>query len=227
VVEDDSAKEIGGKELEREEGDEWEEEVTLTPPEVAREDNQSFTNFDDPYSEDPCFSTQKEKEQYMDSVLTVHSRIESDSEPTHVVFTSPAVRTCTCGKCTDLKHAGGDHICCRQALEKWEMHLEDEEKNVNMICVTDSSAFHAICNDHALRVFILSRWDSSGIPTKDPPQNEKFRHNAYMAMSYFLDGKKKVRAPLPSCVMTVLRSRYPGKEYTGFKPNSGKRKKKT
>ena len=142
-------------------------------------------------------------------------------------------RQCTCGRCTALRHARGDHLCCRQMLSKWQHTVGEEEQRADLcvteergelgLCVTETLAYKAVTSDHSLRVLAMCRWDTSGVATKDPPQNEKMRHNGYVAVSYHLDGKCKTRTPLPSCVMTELRQRYPAAEYTGFQAKKQRR----
>jgi hypothetical protein len=176
----------------------------------------------DPYSEDPIFSSVEAMRKFVRQ--REPSPDSSDTEPAAGVSGTqgprrPArearERECTCGRCTELHHAGGDHLCCRQLVHKWDTMLEDGEDKQNL-CLTETAAFKAITSEFSVRVLVLSRWDTSGIPTTDPPQHEKMRHNSYVAMSYHLDGKSRTRKPLPACVMSELRKKYPSDVYTGY-----------
>ena len=73
---------------------------------------------------------------------------------------------------------------------------------------------------------LLCRWDNSGSITTDPPQNTKFRHNAYYAVAMMIEGKKKAkeRYPLPACVMRAIRVKYPDESYTGYKEKNKRHK---
>ena len=102
-----------------------------------------------------------------------------------------AVQECSCKQCEAMSHSGGDYLCCRQSIDKWIRQLSDEEKLVPNICITDTLAYNAVVNEHSLRVLILCKWDHSNLVTSDPPQNSKFRHNSYYAVSMMIEGKKK------------------------------------
>ena len=135
------------------------------------------------YSEDPKFKTKQDLDAFMMNYKPV---IECEE-------ISQAVRECSCNNCEVISHKGGDHLCCRQIKDKWITHLSDEEKLATNLCITETLAYTAVVNEHSLRVLILCRWDNSNIVTTDPPQNSKFRHSAYYAVSLMINGKKKAR----------------------------------
>ena len=157
------------------------EEVGEVP--YTKETTAPGVNSDSVYSEDPQFQTKELLDTFM---LNYKPVIECEE-------TNQAVRECTCQRCEGISHAGGDHLCCRQITEKWIAHLNDEEKLVTNLCLTETLAYNAVVNEHSLRVLILCKWDKSNIVTTDPPQNSKFRHNAYYAVSMMIEGKKKAR----------------------------------
>lgn len=118
----------------------------LSPPALNNPDSEDFSNI---YSEDPQFKTDIELKTFLENFQPPCSeKIDSPHIPM-------AARVCTCHKCVQLSHSGGDYICCRQSLEKWRCHMSEEEKNSDSLCITDTTAFNSVVNNHSLRVLIL------------------------------------------------------------------------
>ena len=110
----------------------------------------------DPFRYDPVFRSRAELKRYFkedssDSdpdpgdcggddgqVLAVGGPAAGDSNP-----------VCTCGGCEDIvSKEGWRHRCCQECRELWSPKQEKGEK-VN--CVTDSIAYKASMNPHAIR----------------------------------------------------------------------------
>ena len=170
------------------------------------------------YCLDPVFETENDLNNFLSDYHgeTVYCKETVEPDKGRNSVNVMIKRVCTCEVCTDLSYGQLDHLCCQQMSHKWMDKLSDYETSVK--CVAECEAFNGSCNPYAIRNLLLSMWDKSNIAMEDPPQNSKLRKAGYRAAHLFLDGKSRVRRPLPSCIMTVIRQKFPENDdvYMGF-----------
>ena len=100
---------------EGEEGD-----IILTPPTSSQElevywDRATVGDLD-PYSEDPIYLSIEAMHEHLEIGCTTGRSVHSSDRCEQSMALGKL--ECTCGKCTVLHHAGGDHLCCRQMFQK-------------------------------------------------------------------------------------------------------------
>ena len=124
--------------------------------EKQEERNRKCFVVDDPYRYDPVFKSRKDLKRYFNEDSS-----DSDPDPGDSQVDDSQVQAggeevagnsdpvCTCDGCEVIvSKEGWSHRCCQECRELWSSKLEQCEK-VN--CVTDSIAYKASLNPHAIR----------------------------------------------------------------------------
>ena len=136
-----------------------------------------------PYRQDPTFETCEERDRFVDSCNIVKT--------TAVPVRQPMLNICTCEKCENTiewkKTPAGsyEHICCQQ-MKTWQ------EIDSNVQCVTDSEAYIAVTNRHAVQnVMLLCKQELSdqGLELHKPPSNDNWRFGCYKTKDYLITKK--------------------------------------
>ena len=104
------------------------------------------------------------------------------------------------------------------------------------VCLSSHSDFAKLIDDLVLEINLKLIWSCGVFETETQDLNfVNYRYAAYCALDMWLGGKKKMgrgvgRSPLPSCLVSAVREKYPDEDehYTGFldkSPVFKKRKK--
>ena len=136
-----------------------------------------------PYRQDPTFQSSEERDIFVDSCNIVKA--------TAVPVKQPMQNICICDKCEDTiewkKTPAGsyEHICCRQMKTREDKFATES----NVKCVTDSEAYIAVTNRHAVHnVMLLCKQELSdqGLELHKPPSNDNWRFGCYKTKDYLI-----------------------------------------
>ncbi|KAK3731611.1 hypothetical protein QZH41_015865 [Actinostola sp. cb2023] len=123
------------------------------------------------------------------------------------------VEWCSCNNCKTM-HTGTESVCCRENAKVLDKLPE------GLLCITKLEDFTVVCLNKAVLETALSQYVESEGFIDDEPLNDTYRYIAYRQWTYWTHGKlgKKIRIPIPSCVVAKIRNCYPSEygQYKGF-----------
>lgn len=124
---------------------------------------------------------------------------------------------CSCsGGCIPMRTIR-ESLCCKEVQRVMEKVDEYPEE---LDCITAHPGFRSVCLDrYVLETAYFQYVQQYGRQARlDASEDEKSRHTAYRQMVrwcwQFLG--RRVRVPLPSCAVTMIRNTFQSPEYRGF-----------
>eukprot|EP00092_Neocalanus_flemingeri_P035519 GFUD01038657.1.p1 GENE.GFUD01038657.1~~GFUD01038657.1.p1 ORF type:complete len:207 (+),score=42.11 GFUD01038657.1:43-663(+) len=119
---------------------------------------------------------------------------------------------CQCGQCTS-KPTLEESSCCKSI-----------KTSTRPGCITEDAFVEMILNPVMLEISLRNVWSIGKEEKEDESlSNKNFRYAAYRNLFFFLykknTRKKNIRTALPSCLVDMVRRKYPevmGEEYVGF-----------
>ncbi|XP_064472861.1 uncharacterized protein LOC135387692 [Ornithodoros turicata] len=107
------------------------------------------------------------------------------------------------------------------SLEKGCAEVERAEQHILNTCITENEMFQIFClNTRILDVELqkVRYFTPSALLGANSDKNRQYRHGAYQQFTWWVHGRlgRGVRVPLPSCVVTAVRARFPSVTYNGF-----------
>ncbi|XP_069110939.1 uncharacterized protein [Argopecten irradians] len=124
---------------------------------------------------------------------------------------------CRCGNCVAMPTAA-ESRCCRE-IERISQKMEDVELEENDLkCILDHPGFNPVC----LNVYVLEtayyqyQQQYGGQHKTDEQRNRYTSYRQFVRWCWGYLGRR-VRVPLPSCVVNVIHQKFPSPTYTGFK----------
>ncbi|KAL2098293.1 hypothetical protein ACEWY4_007500 [Coilia grayii] len=120
---------------------------------------------------------------------------------------------CSCGHCTAMP-TPWESVCCQEAHLG---HLLGELR-----CITQSRTYEMLCCERdVLEVAMLSLREVRAETLDRPINSSLFRLTAYRQFTLWARGHlgRRNRRPIPACVVTTIRTRFPSLHYHGFEYN--------
>lgn len=137
--------------------------------------------------------------------LLLQNGLDINLPPSHTMRTpQPSPKWCVCGYCREMT-TEAERVCCKRRQD----------------CVSQSEAVRDCCLNVSVLRTAANRvahfiFEVGGEHTQDA-----YRHLAYTQFTHLSHGYlgKGVRIPCPSCVVWLIRERFPSADgvYTGFK----------
>lgn len=168
----------------------------------SESDDESSVNFDDIFGENGVIQPFR------------FEPICSDSEPSTEVdnasrnSTPPPVfdddmEWCSCGKC-EYNIIIKEKVCCRRP-QIFEEDVFDGNR-----CIVETDAFASVCLNRFVLQAAIGTWNDNNHENRNlEDRNYRFiAYKQYISWSYGYLGKRK-RKPLPNCVITEIRRKYP------------------
>ena len=159
--------------------------------EEEREEGATTETNTDPYRDDPIFGTKREMKNYFQgSTSSDDSSDNSEETNSGIDQSSFTNEPCRCGKCCDVESSKGvQHHCCQKVIDLWISKVDPSESDL-VKCITETKAFEASINQHAIRNYLLLIWKeqkkgkykkSDCTPLQDPTTNANMRFGCYYA----------------------------------------------
>ncbi|XP_063067222.1 P2X purinoceptor 7-like [Engraulis encrasicolus] len=118
---------------------------------------------------------------------------------------------CSCGRFVPMPTVE-ESVCCR---EQPKVCARREEEGTDIHCATEHAGFQTVClNEHVLRTahfhYQQDYADVEGMKWKRYTAYRQFVRWCYEYLG------RRVRVPLPSCVVSSIRRTFPSTDYRGF-----------
>ncbi|KAI8490854.1 hypothetical protein Bbelb_312730 [Branchiostoma belcheri] len=120
---------------------------------------------------------------------------------------------CTCGQC-EVMNSEVESVCCREQARVSETRAQVQ----GIECITEHIGFQPVClNEYVLLTAHYQYQDQYG----QALGNEWKRYSAYRQFVRWTYGHlgRDIRVPLPSCVVSKVRTAFSSENYTGYREN--------